>query len=342
MNNMASKKKNIFSVLIILVLVLFCLAVFAACLGKYKVTAGDSLGIVLRAIAFQEQIADPMTVNVVLNLRLPRIIVSIFVGAALSISGAAYQGVFQNPLVSPDFLGVSSGACIGAAIAILFGFSSMAISGFAFVGGLLAVLLTAALPMLVRNKSNIMLVLSGIIISSLMSSILGFIKYTADPDTQLASITYWTMGDFSYVSASDLIHMLLILLPPMIILLLMSWWVDVLSMGSNEARTLGANVRLLRAIVIICSTLLTAGSICLAGTIGWVGLIVPHFSRMLVGSSNRRVLPVSCLIGGIFMLLVDTMTRLIGASEMPVSIMTGIIGAPFFCWLLFKRKNKVM
>ena len=327
--------------LLALTAALFALVIFSVCIGKYPVSAKESLSIIIREITFQEQVADSMTVNVVLGLRLPRILVSIFVGAALSISGATYQGIFQNPLVSPDFLGVSSGACIGAALAIVIGLSSAFISIFAFAGGILAVLCTAAIPKLVRNRSNIMLVLSGIIISSLMSSILGFIKYTADPSTQLASITYWTMGDFSYSSPEDLISMVVILVPPMIILIMMSWWIDLMSMGEAEAKGLGTNVKLVRTIAIICSTLLTAGSICLAGTIGWVGLIIPHFSRLLVGSSNRRVLPVSCLIGGIFMLIVDTITRVIGATEMPVSIMTGIVGAPFFCWLLLKRKDEI-
>lgn len=337
-----NKKKNTFLISIALILVLFILAVFAVCLGKYPVSAKESLSILFREITFQEQTADGMTVNVVLKLRLPRILLSIFVGAALSISGACYQGVFKNPLVSPDFLGVSSGACIGAAVAILLGLTSLYISSFAFIGGLIAVVLTSLIPILIKNRSNIVLVLSGIIVSSLMSSILGFIKYTADPNTELASITYWTMGDFSYASLNDLLPMMLVIIPPMIILLLLSWWVDVLSMGEYEARTLGTNVRLIRTIVVICSTLLTAGSICFAGTIGWVGLIIPHFSRMLVGSSNRKVLPISCILGGLFMLLVDTLTRLVGVIEMPVSIMTGIVGAPFFIWLLFKRRNEIV
>lgn len=334
--------KSILGTLIVLLIALFGVMIFAICVGKYEVSPAESLSILLRAASFREQVANEMTVNVVLRLRLPRILASIFVGAALSISGACYQGIFKNPLVSPDFLGVSSGACIGAALAILLGLTSAYISGFAFLGGIVAVLITAALPALVKNRSNIMLVLAGIIVSSLMSSILGFIKYTADPDTQLASITYWTMGDFSYVSPKDLFTMVIVLIPPMIILMLMSWWIDVLSMGEDEAKTLGANVRLVRGIAILCSTLLTSGSICLAGTIGWVGLIIPHFSRMLVGSSNRRVLPVSCVIGGLFMLLVDTITRIIGTTEMPVSIMTGIVGAPFFVWLLFKRRESAL
>lgn len=336
-----SKNAKFAAVLAGLAILLFALAVFSICLGKYPVTAKEALSIIGRAITGSSQIAEKMTVNVVLGLRLPRVIASIFVGAALSVSGACYQGIFKNPLVSPDFLGVSSGACIGAAIAILLSLGKTQISVFAFFGGIIAVLITAAVPSLIKNKSNIMLVLSGIIVSSLMSSILGFIKYIADPSTQLASITYWTMGSFSYVDRNDLLTMFIVLLPPMIILVLISWWIDVLSMGEEEARSLGANVRLIRSIAIFCSTLLTSGSVCLAGTIGWVGLIIPHFSRMMIGSSNRRSIPVSAGLGGIFMLLVDTLTRTVSVDEMPVSIMTGIIGAPFFCWLLFKRKDRI-
>ena len=336
-----TNKEASISKFVILTIILFLLVVLTLCIGKYEISIKDSLSILTKAIFMRPQTANEMSVSVVLKLRLPRILVSILVGAALSISGACYQGIFKNPLVSPDFLGVSSGACIGAALAILLNMSKGLISLFAFIGGIIAVIITMAIPNLIKNKSNIMIVISGIIVGSLMSSILGFIKYTADPETELASITYWTMGSFSYASLEDLLPILLIIIPPTIVLILLSWWIDVLSMGENEAKTLGANVKLIKAIVIICSTLLTSGAICFAGTIGWVGLIVPHVSRLLVGSSNNRVIPCSCIIGGIFMLLVDTFTRTIGVTEMPVSIMTGIIGAPFFFWLLFKKKSEI-
>lgn len=319
---------------------LFVLTVLSLCVGKYPVSARESLSVLLRAALRRPQLSSEMTVNVVLRLRLPRILAAVLVGAALSVSGAAYQGIFKNPLVSPDFLGVSGGACIGAAVGILLGLGSGALSALAFAGGVLAVALTVALPGLVRSRSNIILVLSGIIVSSLMSSLLGFLKYTADPETQLASITYWTMGSFTYVSGDELRTLSLLLILPAAMLLMMAWWIDVLSMGESEAQALGANVRLVRGLAILCSTLLTSGSVCIAGTIGWVGLIVPHFSRMLVGPSNRKLMPFSCLLGGCFLLLVDTLTRLIGQSEMPVSIMTGVIGAPFFIWLLAKRKGE--
>ncbi len=320
---------------------LLCGVVLAVCVGKYPVTPKESLRILFSVVFRQPVTASDMTVNVVLGLRIPRILASVFVGGALSVAGAAYQGIFQNPLVSPDFLGVSSGACVGAAFAILMSLTTVFISLFAFIGGILAFMLTISLPALLRNRSNTVLVLAGIIVGSALSSLLGFIKYTADPDTQLASITYWTMGSFAYVSLRDLAFLIPLLIVPMTILILMAWWIDVLSMGEEEARTLGADVTKMRGIVILCSTLLTAGSVCIAGTISWVGLIVPHFARMVVGSGNRRLIPFSALLGGFFMLLVDTLTRIIGVSEMPVSIMTGVLGSFFFYWLIWRQRDRI-
>ena len=339
MNQTAKAKKGFVPLLIILAALLCCAIVLAVCVGKYPVTPGETLRVIFCRIFGRETGLPLMTENVVLRLRIPRILASVLVGAALSSAGAAYQGIFKNPLVSPDFLGVSSGACIGAALAILLGLTSGWISLLAFIGGIAAVAITMSIPALIRNRANIMLVLSGIIVGSAMSSILGFLKYAADPDSQLAAITYWTMGSFGYVMAEDLLPLVLIVLPPMVLLLLMSWWIDVLSMGETEARALGANVRLLRGIAILCSTLLTAGSVCIEGTISWVGLIVPHFARLIVGPSSRRLQPASILLGGLFMLLVDTLTRVVGAEEMPISIMTGLIGAPVFCWLLWRQRG---
>lgn len=332
-----TKTKRSWPVQILLLISLLVCIVLAACVGKYPVSPGESLQIMLG----RTENTSEMTVNVVLGLRVPRILASVIVGGALSMSGAAYQGIFKNPLVSPDFLGVSSGACIGAAVAILLSLSATYISVFAFVFGIAAVLITVAIPAVMGNRSNVMLVLSGIIVGTAMSSILGFIKYIADPNTQLASITYWTMGSFSYITLADLFAVLPIIVIPGIILILMAWWIDVLSMGEDEARTLGARVGLIRGITIICATLLTAGSVCIAGTISWVGLIVPHFGRMAVGPSNRKLLPMCALLGGLFMLAVDTLTRTIGTTEMPVSILTGVLGAPIFCWLLFRQRREL-
>jgi iron complex transport system permease protein len=211
----------------------------------------------------------------------------------------------------------------------------------AFVGGIVAVSLTVMIPKAMRSSSNIMLVLAGIIVSGAMSSILGFIKYIADHETQLAAITYWQLGSFAYVDTPALMGILPLSIIAAAIILAMSWWINILSMGEQEAQSLGANVGLLRGICIVCATVLTAGAVCISGTIGWVGLVIPHFGRMLVGSDNRSLLPAACLIGGIFMLLVDTATRMIGPAEMPISILTGIIGAPFYAWLLYRQRMNI-
>lgn len=311
------------------------------CVGKYSISPGDCLKILFGRLFGTESTWDGMDENMLLGVRLPRVMASVIVGAALSLSGAVYQGIFKNPLVSPDFLGVSSGACVGAAIAILLALPSGLIQAGAFIGGLLAVSLTLLIPRMMRSNSNIMLVLAGIIIGGAMSSILGFIKYIADPETQLAAITYWQLGSFAYVDNKAVLSIVPLSLIAAAVLIAMSWWINVLSLGEQEAQSLGANVPLLRGICIVCSTVLTAGAVCISGTIGWIGLVVPHFGRMMAGSDNRTLLPACCLTGGIFMLLVDTVTRMIGPAEMPVSILTGLIGAPFFAWLLYRQRMNV-
>ena len=338
---MTKKKSGINAVTlgILLAILLLFAAVFTVCVGKYDIKPKEVLEILWCRLWGLESRYPQMTVNVVMGLRIPRILASVLVGASLALSGATYQGIFCNPLISPDFLGVSSGACVGAALAILLSLQAGFIQLFAFLGGILAVALALALPMLFKNNSNIMLVLAGIIVGSAMSSIMGFIKYVADPDTQLAAITYWTMGSFSYISLEDLLPTLPFIIVPAVILQLMSWRIDVLSMGEQEAQALGINVRRVRGIVILCSTLLTASSVCIAGTISWVGLVIPHLGRMMVGPNNTRLLPVTALLGGLFMLVVDTLTRTIGAAEMPISILTGIVGAPFYAWLLWRQRR---
>ena len=319
--------------LILLVLILVCL-----CVGKYSIEPGECIRIIWGKLIHAQPSWDGMDEKLLMGIRLPRTMATVIVGAALALSGAVYQGIFKNPLVSPDFLGVSSGACVGAAIAILLSMSSGLVQVFAFFGGILAVSLTVMIPSAMRSESNIMLVLAGIIVGGVMTSILGFIKYIADPETQLAAITYWQLGSFAYVDNRAIISILPLSIAAAVILLAMSWWINVLSLGEQEAQMLGANVTVLRGICIVCSTVLTAGAVCISGTIGWVGLVIPHFGRMIIGSDNRYLLPGCCFIGGIFMLLVDTITRVIGPAEMPVSILTGLLGAPFFAWLLYRQR----
>ena len=309
-------------------------------LGKYEVSVSD-IFLIIRDLVFKTKSnVDEMSRNVILGLRLPRVIAALIVGMSLSISGVAFQGIFNNPLVSPDFLGVSQGACIGASIAILLSMNAIFVNVFAFVGGIISVIITMMITRVIKFKSQINLVLEGIIVGTLMSSILGFIKFIADPDTELASITYWTMGSFSYVDINVVIVSVILVIAFGIILYKLSWKIDILATGDAEAKILGLDVMLVRRIVIISSTILTATSICIAGTIGWVGLIIPHFARIIVGSSNKKLFPIAALSGGIFMILVDTLTRSIGNIEMPVSILTGFIGAPVFLLLLYVKRSR--
>lgn len=326
---------------LLLAAILLCCMAASLCLGKYQVEVGESLQIIFCRIFHIEGSWSSMKENVVLYLRLPRILAAVIVGSSLSLSGATYQGIFQNPLVSPDFLGVSSGACIGAAVAILMSLPSAGIQLFAFFGGILAVALTLAIPRLMRSDSNLMLVLSGIVVGGAMSAVMGMIKYLADPDTELAEITYWQMGSLSYITYGTLLSILLPVVVCTALLFLMSWWIDILSLGERDAQTLGANVRKIRLAAVICATLLTASSVCVAGTIGWIGLVIPHFGRMLIGPDNRRLLPASCLMGAVFLLVVDTITRTVGQAELPLSILTGAIGAPVYAWILYKQRTRL-
>ena len=319
---------------VLLFLILACL-----CVGKYQISPGECLKILSGKLTGAQPSWDAMDEKMLMGVRLPRVMAAVIVGAALAMSGAVYQGIFKNPLVSPDFLGVSSGACVGAAIAILLSFSSVMVQVAAFAGGILAVSVTMLIPKMLRSESGIMLVLAGIIVGGAMSSVLGFIKYIADPETQLAAITYWQLGSFAYVDNKAILSILPLSIAAAAVLLAMSWWINILSLGEQEAKSLGARVNVLRSICIICSTVLTAGAVCISGTIGWVGLVIPHFGRMLAGSDNRTLLPASMIIGSIFMLFVDTVTRMAGPAEMPVSILTGLIGAPFFAWLLYRQRR---
>ena len=326
------KKKGL-AINICLLIVLAILVIACLCIGKYSVSVSDCFRILSGS-----DTGHAMDAKVILGVRLPRVIATIVVGAALALSGAVYQGIFKNPLVSPEFLGVSTGACIGAAVGILLSMGGTMIQILAFLGGLAAVTLTLLIPKAVKSTSNIMLVLSGIIVAGAMSSILGFIKYVADPETQLAAITYWQLGSFADAEMPNVLGVLPLTIAAAVILLGMSFWINILSMGEQEASSLGANVPVLRGVCIVCATILTAGAVCISGTIGWVGLVIPHFGRMLIGSDNRKLLPAACTLGAIFMLLVDTVTRMIGPAEMPVSILTGLIGAPFYAWLLYRQR----
>ena len=320
-------------VLITLLVVLLVVVFFIAlCAGRYSIRVTEVVRILASSIFDVTQTWDDKAYGVIFTLRLPRTIGAVLVGAALSLAGAAYQGVFKNPLVSPDLLGVSSGACVGAAIAILLGMNSLGVQALAFAVGIGAV--TLLIPRLFRSSSMMMLVLSGVIVRGMMDSVVGVIKYIADPETQLADITYWTLGSLVKVLSSDLFAIAPVIAAGCLMVLLLSWRINILSLGEQEARALGVHVGFVRGVVIICSTLLTASAVCVCGTIGWVGLVIPHLSRITVGQDNTKSIPVSLLMGAIFMVAIDTLARVLTSLELPLSILTGIIGAPFYFMVL--------
>ena len=341
-----SQTNNIFDlfryqgiVLFSIILLLMVLGISLA-IGHYHVPFGNAFRIVFSNLLLTNR-NGTYAEAVVMNLRLPRTIAAIVIGAALALSGATYQSIFKNPMVSPDLLGVSSGASVGAATAILLSQGSAIIQLCAFAGGLIAVGITVAIPRLIRNESTIVLVLSGIVIGSLMSSIMNIIKFIADTDTQLAEITYWMMGSFAKVSFSSMLPVLPTILLPIILILLLRYRLNVLSLGDNEAKTLGINLRVTRGIFILSSTLITASSVCLSGTIGWVGLVIPHTARMIIGSDNKKMLPIAMIFGGIFMLIIDILCRTLTPAELMLGILTGVIGAPFFIFILFRQRRQI-
>lgn len=321
-----------------LILVLVLAGILALCVGRYWIPFPDVVKVLLSRVFPVSGSWDANTESVVMTLRLPRVAAAVLVGGSLALSGAVYQGVFQNPLVAPDLLGVSSGACIGAALAILFSVGTFGVQAGAFIGGIIAVMITTAIPRVIKNNSNMMLVLAGIIVTGLMNSIMGIIKYIADPETQLAEITYWQMGSIAKVLPNSLLMICPAVLISIVVLMAMRWRINVLSLGETEAKSLGITIKTTRLIVIVCATLLTACSVCICGTIGWVGLVVPHLGRLLVGPDNMKLLPVSFVVGGIFLLVVDTIARTLTSAELPLSILTGLIGAPFYFYLLKKQR----
>lgn len=323
------KRKKLLTI-IIAAIVLLSAAVLSLCIGRYSVSVAD----VFKAFFGK---ASTSVSLIVFNLRLPRVLCSILVGAALATAGMAYQGLFQNPLVSPDILGVSSGACVGAVSAIMIGLSTVVTMLFAFFTGLVSVLVAILLSLLTRKSKNSVIVFSGIIVGRFMSSIVGILIFFADEESQLGAIIEWEMGSFAKVSMNDFAIFGPLLLICTIVLIMMRWRINLISVGEDEAKALGVNVSKERIIIILLSTLATALSVCIAGTIAWIGLIIPHISRWIIKDDNRYSIPFSVILGGIALLAADTIARTILPYELPLEVITGLAGAPVFAWIMVKR-----
>lgn len=306
-------------------------------LGRYPILPSQLIGVVLSKITHIEPYWTQRIEAVVLNVRLPRILLACMVGCCLSSAGAAYQGIFQNPMASPDILGASSGAAFGAALAILGGGSSSMITLSAFLFSLLTVALVYIISKRARGSKLLGLILSGIMVSSLFSAGTSYIKLVADPTDQLPAITYWLMGSLSGAKKGDVVFAVIPMALGIIPLLLLRWRINILTLGDDEARTMGINPKRIRLIVIVCATLITATSVSVSGVIGWIGLVVPHLSRRLVGSNYRYLMPASMLFGALFLLIVDNISRNLLTTEIPLGILTAFVGAPFFIYLITRK-----
>lgn len=336
MNDAINKEKRKYSILLISLSIVLVISMFISlCIGRYSIKIGEII-----LYLFNKSI-NPTSYNVIKYLRIPRILVSVCVGCALSLSGTIYQSLFNNKLVSPDLLGVSQGASVGACFAILLGLSSVMISIFAFLMGFIAVILSLLIAKIIKNKSNIVLILSGLAVGGLMTSLVGLMKYLADNEMKLAEMTYWLLGDLSGVKMTDFYILFPVLITFSIVTIIWSHKLNIVSLGYKEAKSLGVNYKLTMIVLIIIATALTAVSVSISGTISWIGLVIPNIVRLIVGSNNKKVIPVSMLLGSIFMVIVDTFARSISPNEIPLSIITGIIGTPLFIYAIYHRRKEL-
>lgn len=312
----------------------------ALCLGAFPVSADDVRQALVCRLGGDCALNDASQ-TVINEIRLPRIILAAVVGGALSCAGATYQGMFKNPLVSPDILGVSAGAGLGAALAIFFDLPMVMIELFAFAGGLTAVIIVSSIAAKSRGQDPVLvLVLAGIAVGSMLGAGISLLKILADPLTQLPSITFWLLGSLTAVGPDELGQLLPIVFLGLLPLFLLRWRLNLLALPEDEARSLGVSIERTRWILIVFTTITTASTVAVTGIIGWVGLLVPHMARMLVGANFIRLLPTSFFLGAIFLLLTDTLARTVASIELPLGIITSACGAPFFLYLLSKGPKK--
>lgn len=307
------------------------LALIALCLGQYTIALQD----VIKVLTLQKvDLVNAETV--IFNIRIPRILVSLIVGSGLAAAGASFQALFSNPLATPDTLGCANGASFGAALGILLGLNALGIQISALIFGILAVVFVFVFTRYRHANQIMMIILGGMVVSSLFSALVSLIKYVADPNDVLPVITFWLMGSFSNSTVRSLYTGVPMIVLGMVVLYLMRYRMNALSLKEEEAASLGINVRQNRMIVIVASSLITASVVSMCGVVGWVGLLIPHISRMLFGNNHTKVIPGCIVFGALFMLIIDTIARCMYQAEIPVSILTAIIGAPVFLLLLRK------
>lgn len=336
------KKNNIISIKIILIMLVLFTFLISFTMGRYSVSLKDLFYIFYAKIFGLPQTWSENVDTVLFKIRLPRIIAALLIGSSLSVAGTTYQCLFKNPMVSPDILGASAGAGFGAAMGLLLSFNMAGVQFLAFAFGMGAVLITYAVSKVIgrSNNTTLILVLTGIVVSSLFQSLISLTKYVADPDSKLPAITFWLMGGLSTITFKEIHILLITFIIGVVPILLLRWKLNVISFGEEEAKSLGINTDRMRIILIFCSTLLTAASVSMAGIIGWVGLVIPHVTRMIVGPNYKDLLPGSILIGGTYLLLIDNISRTIFSMEIPLGILTSLIGAPFFITILLKGRRQ--
>lgn len=331
------EEKRIYSAYAILGIILFFLIFFSLFMGRYYVPPGRVL-YVLKSELLRTNL-DCIDATVVWNIRLPRVLLCVIVGAGLSISGASFQGIFQNPLVSPDILGVSAGAGFGAVLGILLTSGAAGLTTvMAFSFGLFSVFIACTVSKIKRTSSPLSLVLSGMLVFSLFNALISLIKLVADTESQLPSITYWLMGSFANTTFAEVCLVVPLMGGGITVLLLLRWRINILSMGNEDAYALGINPSRTRLIIIMAATIVTAAGVTVSGVIGWVGLIIPNLCRMIVGADHKHLLPAVCLAGAIFMTCVDFIARVLTVVEIPIGILTAIVGVPFFIFV-YKRSE---
>ena len=309
-------------------------------LGRFPIEPGQALAMIGSLFLPIEPTWTDQQYSLFMNVRLPRILLALLIGACLSAAGAAFQGTFQNPLVSPDILGASQGAAFGAALAILTVGGAFATSTFAFAFSMITVLIVLVISNHAKGNRVLVVVLAGVMVSSLFQSGVSFCKLVADPADDLPAITYWLMGSLSGVtSLADVARPTIPMAIGMAVLFAMRWRINILTMGDDEASTMGINAKHTRYIVLLAATLVTAASVSVSGIIGFVGLVVPHLARMIVGSDYRKLIPASALLGSSFLLIVDDVARLATSAEIPIGILTAFIGVPFFLYLITRKKK---
>jgi iron complex transport system permease protein len=317
------------------------LALAALSIGPYHAPLGDLIALLWAKLVGAAPATPSPVETVLLQIRGPRIAAALIVGGVLAAAGAAYQSLFRNPLVSPDILGVSSGAALGAVLGIYLALPVLAIQALAFVGGLIAVAVVYAIAAAIPGRDPILvLVLGGIVVGALLGSGVALMKFLADPYNQLPAITFWLLGSLSAAHPSDLSGLLPAVVIGLVPLLALRWRIDVMTLGDEEARALGVEPRLIRVVVVAAATLMTAAAVSVSGIIGWVGLVVPHLVRLVVGPAFARLLPMAVLVGAGYLLAVDTLARTLGTVELPLGVLTAALGTPLFLWLLaFGRRD---